>query len=133
MLMSRENVEVVRSAFEAWNEGDLEGVIAQITPETEFIPLRSQLEGVPYRGPDGMRQFARDAEEEWEYLRIDTDEFHAVGDRVLMLGHFDARGRGSGMDLRFPVGWVATLRDGKITHLRTYSDQEEARQAVGLS
>ena len=130
--MSRQNVEVVRRAFEAWNAGDLEGVIALITPETEFIPLRSQLDGDPYQGADGMRRFARDAQDEWEHLRIDPGEFHDLGDRVLMLGHFDARGRGSGMDVRFPVGWVARLRDGKITRLQTYSDPKEALEAVGL-
>jgi ketosteroid isomerase-like protein len=130
--MSRANVEVVRRAFEAWNAGELDGVGQLLTPETEFIPLRSQLEGAPYRGPEGVRQYARDAAEEWEFLRISPDEFHDLGERVLMLGHFDARARVSGMDVRFPVGWVARLRGGKITHLRTYSDQQEAREAAGL-
>jgi ketosteroid isomerase-like protein len=130
--MSRENVEIVRSAFDAWNAGDVDSIAALMTPETEFIPLRSQLEGDSYRGPEGMHQFARDAAEEWEFLRIDPDEFHDVGDRVLMLGHFDGRGRASGMDVRFPVGWVAQLRDRKIVHLRTYSDPQEALEAVGL-
>ena len=127
-----ENVEIVRKAFEAWNEGDLDGVIALMTPDTEFLPLRTQLDGSPYRGGEGMRQFALDANEEWEYLRIDPDEFHELGDCVVMLGHFDALGRGSKMEIRFPVGWVAHLSDGKITHLRTYSDPHEALRSAGL-
>jgi ketosteroid isomerase-like protein len=130
--VSQENVEVVRRAFVAWNAGDLEGVGDLLTAETEFIPLRSQLEGAAYQGPEGMRQFARDAAEEWEFLRISPDEFHDLGDRVLLLGHFDAQARGSGMHIRFPVGWVARLSGGKIVHLRTYSDQQEALEAVGL-
>jgi ketosteroid isomerase-like protein len=130
--MSGANVEVVRRAFEAWNAGDLDGVAELLTSETEFIPLRSQLEGAPYRGPEGIRQYARDAAEEWEFLRISPDEFHDLGDRVLMLGHFDARTRGSGMDVRFPVGWIARLSGGKLVHLRTYSDHREALEAAGL-
>jgi uncharacterized protein len=131
--MSQENVEVVRRAWERWNAGDLDSLVELIIPETEFIPLRSQLEGVSYRGPEGMRQFARDAAEEWEFLRVSPAEFRDLGDRVLLLGHFDARGRGSGMDIRFPVGWVMQLRDGKIIHIRTYSDPQEALEGVGLS
>ncbi len=123
---------MVRNAFEAWNAGDLDAVIESLLPDAEFIPLRSQLEGASYRGAEGMRQFARDAQDEWEFLNILPDEFHDLGDRVLMLGHFDARGRGSKMDVHFPVAWIAQLRDGKIMHLRTYSDQQEALKAVGI-
>jgi uncharacterized protein len=130
--MSRENVETLRRAFEAWNAGDLDGVARLFSPQAEFIPLRSLLEGVPYRGPDGIRQFARDAAEEWEFLRVTPDEFRDLGDRVLMLGHFDGRGRASGMDVRFPVGWVAEVFEGKITRMRSYSDPHEALAAVGL-
>jgi ketosteroid isomerase-like protein len=49
--VSQENVRVVRRAFEAWNAGDLEGVGELLTADTEFIPLRSQLEGAAYQGP----------------------------------------------------------------------------------
>jgi ketosteroid isomerase-like protein len=130
--MSRENVEILRRAFEAWNAGDVEGILELITPETEFIPIRSVLEGGSYRGPEGIRQFTRDAAEEWEFLRILPDEFRDLGERVLMLGHFDGRGRGSGMDIRFPVGWVARLSGGKIVHICTYPDPQQALEAVGL-
>ena len=68
--MSQENVEIVRAAFEAWNAGDLERVIELVDPELEFVPFRSQLDGAPYVGADGMRQFARDSAEEWEYVQI---------------------------------------------------------------
>jgi ketosteroid isomerase-like protein len=130
--VSQENVDVVRKAFEAWNAGDLDGIIQLITPDAEFIPLRVQLEGDAYRGPEGIRQFARDAANEWEFLRISSDQFRDLGERVLMLGHFDGRGRGSRMDIRFPVGWVARLSGGKIAHLRTYSDPQQALEAAGL-
>jgi uncharacterized protein len=130
--MSLRNVEVVRHAFEAWNAGDVDAIAELITPKAEFIPLRAQLEGVPYRGAEGVRQFASDSAEEWEFLRISFDEFRDLGQRVLVLGHFDGRARGSGMDIRFPVGWVARLSAGKIAHVRTYSDQHQALEAVGL-
>jgi ketosteroid isomerase-like protein len=128
--VSEENVELVRSAFDAWNSGDMEGVIERCDPEVEFHPLRAQLEGAPYRGAEGMRQFARDMLEEWEFLRVLTDELRDCGERVLVLGHFDAKGRASGMDLRFPVGWVARVREGRIRELRTYSSQDDALAAV---
>jgi hypothetical protein len=101
-----------------------------VASDVEFIPLRVPLEGSAYRGPEGVRQFASDAAEEWEFLRISSDEFRDPGEFVLMLGHFDGRGRGSGMDIRFPVGWVARLSEAKIVHPRTYSDPPRS-PAVG--
>ena len=36
--MSQENVEIVRQAIEAFNEGDVEGSIADLAPEFEYVP-----------------------------------------------------------------------------------------------
>ena len=130
--MSQENVETVRSAFEAWNAGDLDRVVELVDPELEFVPFRSQLDGAPYVGADGMRQFARDSAEEWEYVQIVPHEFRYAGDRVLVLGRYDARGRASGVDVEFPAAWVAQLRNGRIVHLRSYSDRDAALEAAGL-
>jgi ketosteroid isomerase-like protein len=130
--MSRENVEVVRRAFEAWNAGDLERVVELVDPQLEFIPFRSQLHGAPYFGADGMRQFARDAGDEWEYLQIVPHEFRDAGERVLLLGRYDARGRASGVEVQFPAAWVARMRNGKIVHLRSYEDRDTALEAAGL-
>ena len=128
-----DDVEILRRSFEAWNAGDLETLIGMLHPEFEFVPLRSQLDGGAYRGPESMHQFAADTAEEWEYLRIVSDEFQEAGEAILMLGRFNARTRGSGMEIEFPCGWVARMTDGKVRYLRTYSDAQEAREAVGLS
>lgn len=131
--VASDDVEILRRAFETWNAGEIDQLVEMLDPDFEFLPLRSQLDGAAYRGPEGMRQFAEDVAEEWEYLRIISEEFREVGEQILMLGRFDARGRGSGMDIQFPCGWVARLTDGKLAYLRTYSDPQEALVAVGLS
>ena len=130
--MSRSNVDLVREAFEAWNSGDVDRVIELVDADFEFIPFRSQLDGAPYIGAEGLRQFARDSAEEWDHLRIVIDELREAGDRVLLLGRYDARGRASGVAVEFPAAWVAHVRDGRIAHLRSYSDREAAIAAAGL-
>lgn len=132
-MPGEEDVELVQRAFEAWNAGDLDAMLEMVHPDFEFLPLRSQLDGAAYCGREGMRQFAADAAEEWEHLRVVPDEFRVVGEFVVMLGRFDARGRVSGMDIEFPCGWVARTRDGKLAYLRTYSDPQEALKAAGAA
>ena len=124
--MSQTEVEIVRAALDAYNRRDLQAVLEVIDPDAEFIPLRSVLEGTPYRGHDGMRKFFEETGEEWDELRIEGEEWRDLGDRVLVIGHFRARGRSSGVELHTPAAWLASLRDGRIVYLRAYSDVEEA-------
>jgi len=131
--MSQENVEVVRRCLEAWNRGDLDAWVELFDEQAEFFALRSQLEGEPYRGHEGLRQFLVDFDGEWEYVRFSRLEIRDAGEQVVALAQWDARGRASGIELHVPVGLVATVRRGRIINLRFFSDPEEALKAVGLS
>jgi ketosteroid isomerase-like protein len=131
--MSQENVQVARSAIDAWNAGDIEALAELFDADAEFRPFRSQLEGTSYVGPPGVHQFARDAAEEWDFLRIDAAEYREVEDeQVLILGHMEGRGRASGMDLRVPAAWVMRFKSARLVALRAYSKYEDALEAVGL-
>ena len=123
---------MLRELFAAWNVADLDRLFELVDPDVEVLPIRWQLEGTSYRRPEGIRQMAQDTAAEYEFIRVMPDEFRLAGEEVLMLGHFDARGRASGIDLRFPVAWIARFRLGKLTYLRAYLNIDEAVEAAGL-
>jgi ketosteroid isomerase-like protein len=125
-----ENVEVVRRGLEAFNRRDVPALMETCDPDVEFFPLRALLEGISYRGEEGLRKVMA---EEWTELRVEAQEFREVGDRVLTLGLLHARGRASGIETAWPMGWVSEMRDGRVLRLRTYTDQQEALRAVGLA
>jgi hypothetical protein len=55
--MSRENVEAIRRAYEAYNRGDLESMVVDIAPEFEYettgaVPGTRSV----YRGPEGWTE-----------------------------------------------------------------------------
>jgi ketosteroid isomerase-like protein len=91
------------------------------------------LEGLAYRGHDGLRHFIDDLTLDWERVRFEVSEIRDAGDNALVLIRFQGRGRASGADLDVPVGIVGKVREGKITEARMYSDPDEALEAVGLS
>ena len=130
--MSEENVELALSAFDAWNRGNYEAWIEAFDSECEFLPLRAQLEGQPYRGHDGLRQFTRDLTDEWENVRFGVSEIRDAADQLVVLLRFKGRGRISQAELDLPIGVVATVREGKILRVRMYSDPAEALEAAGL-
>lgn len=130
--MPEQNVETIRQGLEAFNRADIPAIMETCDPDAEFVPLRAVLEGVTYKGEEGLRKFFAETSEEWSMLRIEPQEFRAAGDRVLFLGRFQARGRASGVEVDVPAAWVFDMRAGKVLRLQAYTDQEEAVAAAGL-
>jgi ketosteroid isomerase-like protein len=130
--MSRENVEIVRRSFEAFNARDVDELVGLSDPDGEWLPFRAQLEGIVYRRHDGIRQFVRDVDEDWEAFRIDPLEFHDRGERVAVIGRVRAQGRESTVDIDSIAGFVVELRRGRIRRLTSHSNPEAALEAAGL-
>ena len=81
-----------------------------------------------------MRRWVEDLGHDWEVFETHQEEFLPAGDRVLVLGHWHARARGSRVELKGqPASWVIDLRDGKVARLQTFTDRVEALEAAGLS
>src|SRR4051794_41332901 len=108
--MSKENVELARQAYEAWNSGDLEWFLDHMTEDFEFRPGLgfSDLSAV-YRGKEGWRRFAETWREAWEDITVRVERIEEVDDRIVALLTFDGKGRGSGVEVSIRVGQVATV------------------------
>jgi uncharacterized protein len=134
--MSQDNVEVVRAAIEAMNREDAEALVAMLHPEIEWHMAIQQLlvgETGVYHGHHGIGEYFRDMDEAFEEVQVDCPDIRDLGDRVVALGSFRARGRGSGAEIESPVGAVVDMRAGRATRVLTYLDPTEALEAVGLS
>ncbi len=131
--MSQENVEIALAAAEAWNRGDREALVALFDEEAEFYPFRAQLEGEAYGGHDGLERFIREVAEDFDNVRFEIDEARGASEQVVGIGRFRARGRASGVDLNVPLGVLTKVREGKIIHMRFFSEPADALEAAGLS
>jgi ketosteroid isomerase-like protein len=67
-------------------------------------------------------------------LAISTEwsEFRDLGDRVLAFGHLRARGHESGVEVDSPMGWVITVRRGKLIKAEGFLSRADALEAAGL-
>src|SRR5690242_4107238 len=130
--MSGGNVEVAKRAFEAFAQRDVDAVVEVMDEEIEFLPVTANLTtgGVPYRGHEGMARYMEDVARVWDELRVYPSEYRDLGGTVVALGRI--HGRGGGMIIDRPTGWVWRFRDGKIVFGRVYASQEEALKAAGL-
>ena len=125
--MSRENVEIVRRAYDALNRRDLEATREFTHPNAVF---RTTVE--TFRGHDGLTEWVRKVDEILEGYRLTVDEIIDAGDRVLAFTHQSARGKGSGIEIEHHVAHVWTIQDGRVTAFQAFTDRSEALEAVGL-
>ena len=109
-------------------------MVALVHEDLEFVPITAAMEGRTYTGHAGVRQFMEDLDAYWEFFDTIQEEWHDLGDRVVALGYWHARGRASGVEIHGqPAVWLAYIRDGKIARWRTYTDVAEGLEAAGLS
>ena len=131
--MSQENVELVRQGFARWNRGDYEFFFDFTAPDVELLSRFGSLTGEPYRGHRGVREWLADIQQSFERFELWLDDVRDLGDDVLALGGIELRARGSGLDLKEPMGWVFEFREGRLARMRFYAQPAQALEAVGLS
>jgi ketosteroid isomerase-like protein len=127
-------VEIVKRAMDAFSRRDADLIADLTTPDFEWFPaLPGNVEGGGYRGGEGIETYLREIRDTWEELRVVGDEFRDLGDRVLVLGRAEGRGRGSGAPVDTSHAFVVELRGDKMWRVRTYLDHGEALRAAGLA
>ena len=130
--MSQENVELVQGLYRAFNRRDMTSLLALLDPEVEWVPVLAVLEGRVYRGHDDVRRWVEELASDWESFEVSYDEIRDLGDRVLVFGHWRARGRASGGESEQPGTWLYEIKGGKVVRLQTFTNRDEALAAVGL-
>jgi uncharacterized protein len=131
--MAEADFDLIRKAWAAASRGDITGQLEYLAPDIEIVPFGASIEGMVYRGHEGVRAWwEREIVTNWKVFETRPEEFRRVGDRILVFGHWVARGRTSGVDLDVPATWVVDVRDGKIVRWQTYTDRAEALEALGV-
>ncbi len=125
--MSREDVEVVRTIYDAVNRRDLSAVLDLIAPDIE---VRTTVE--TYRGVDGIATFIEEVDRTFENYTLTVGEAADTGDLIVVGVRQRGRGRASGVDIDHDFTHVWTFHEGRATRLRAFTNRAEALEAVGL-
>jgi ketosteroid isomerase-like protein len=123
--MSHENVEVVRSIYEAWAEN--RSAARFIEEDMEYVNPPDAVEPGTKRG----RRYLAAAREVWPDLHIEPERFVDAGDDVVVIATMRGRG-GSGLETQWRQGYIWTIRNGKAICFRWFNDPQDALKAAGL-
>jgi ketosteroid isomerase-like protein len=133
--MTSANVDLVRSIYSAWEQGDWSSA-EWADPEIEYVIADGPSPG-RWTGLSGIAEATREAISVWENFRIEVDEDRELDDeRVLVLYRFGGRGKTSGLDLgqmQAKGAYVFHVHGGKVARFVIYWDRERALTDLGLS
>ena len=127
--MSQENVEIVRSMIETWDDHGFDATIEAFDPDVEVVDLQSAI-GMRDRGrgPEDLRRLA----EQWMHIfddwRVEVlDLTDLGGEWVMAYVRFHGVGRDSGIPVSNLQFELYRLVDGRITQMHVgFHDREEA-------
>ncbi len=133
--MNTHIIEGIRRAYDAFSRGDIQGAVeaVDLAPDILWSEPEDFYAGGTYRGPQGVAEYLTLSYEASEKVQSLPEEILEVGDKIVVLVHFQAWPKGGGQMREGRIADVYTVQDGKIVQMQAYSDPEEARKAVGLS
>ena len=119
--MSQQDVTTMRSAYEAFNRGDIPGALSAFDPQIEWQ------EPGGGRAPRGIFQGSESVGNDvfatvpahFDEFRADPDQFIDAGDHVVVVGHFRGRAK-SGQQFDAPFAHVWAMRTGKAVRFHNY-------------
>jgi PAS domain S-box-containing protein len=111
-------VRAVRAAFQAFEERDVAAAQALCHPDLVLRPLRSRRVGGPYCGLEGIADYCREVEANWDALTLHPSAYWTTEASVIAFGRVVAVA--SGHRHTMDAMWVSRFRDGLIVSVDVF-------------
>jgi ketosteroid isomerase-like protein len=134
-MMASDSDRIPDLAIAAFNERDIEGIVALAHPEIviELFGGFADLMGDRFEGHDGVRRYYTDWFATFETMRVELEELVPAHGCTVAMTRLTATAEGSESEVVIPGAIVYEFRDGKILRAGFYYDRSEALQAAGLA
>lgn len=121
--MSQENVEMMQSLYEAFNQGDIHTVLGKMDESITW----KEADGDAYVGPEAVLDgLFNSLGDNWDEFKVTPEEFLDADDHIVTLGTYTGINRATGVSLRLPFAHVWGLNDGQLVRFQEYSVQRQA-------
>lgn len=118
--MENGNTALARSAYEAFDRGDVATVISAMSSDIELNVPQVLPQGGTAKGHEEVGQFFERLATKWQEFGIDIDALVESGDRVLAIGR--AHGTLDGVETGYGFVHSWTVRDGALARFDEYVD-----------
>jgi ketosteroid isomerase-like protein len=129
--VAREKIEIVRSVYDRWGEGDFK-TDALFDPHVVFVLPRGFPDSGTYCGNDAIADYTRGFLEPWTHITIEAEDLVPAGDSVLATVLQRGVGDASGAATEFRYFQLWSFRGDTVIRLENFRDRDEALAAAGL-
>jgi ketosteroid isomerase-like protein len=119
--------EIVRAVIDAYNERDMDAMLARFDSNVVWHTTPGFLWPGPYRGREAVRELFEHWWQGWDTGYADAEELVEADDRVMVSVDVHGRSAGDGLDVHVELNWVFHVRDERIDLVRSYGSPAEAR------
>jgi ketosteroid isomerase-like protein len=137
--MPDENLEIVRRAYEFFNEWGVNpggesstDIPPLLHPEVEFHAYAGAPEAGVYQGREAVTEYHERVFEQFDRVRIDLEELLSAGEQVVVISRQHTIPKGSEAEIVQQVAEVWTIRDGMLAERKWFATRAEALEAAGL-
>jgi ketosteroid isomerase-like protein len=127
-----ENVELVRRAYEAWNEGGPESITQFMAEDFEFHDPPNLPDPRVVRGRDAVAAYLADQRKILGDMKLTIIDVRARGGTVAVRMEATIHGAESGIDVPGELSQVSEIADGRWQRTRGFLTWAEALEAAGL-
>lgn len=128
------NIELIRQVYDAFINADSERLLSYLAPDIAW--QEPEVPGLPFagkrQGRENVADFFRMVAEAQQMRDFRPGEFLADGERVVVIGHYEWTVRATGSDWGSDWVQIFTVRDGKVTAFREWTDTHRAVEAYQL-
>lgn len=130
--MRERNVDIVRTAIDAFNRGEVDAVLAMATEDIEVHASRDLANAGRFRGRRGFLDWLTQWLEAWDKFTVLLLDVEPVDDRhVLAMARQVGRGALSGIEIDMEVAQLFEVdSDGTIVRFQLHLRREEALAEV---
>jgi hypothetical protein len=133
--MEADNTKVVQAAYAAFGRGDIPTLLGYMADDIQWRPVLGTARHVPFsgerQGKASVAEFFKIVGESEDFEQFEPREFVAQGNTVVALGHYRAVSKATGKRFDADFAMVFTLRDGKVTSFREFTDSAGINAAFG--
>jgi ketosteroid isomerase-like protein len=131
--VSKENVEILRRAWEEVADGDIGIWFRASDPDIRVYPRPDEPDAADeYRGLDGLMEYITNWFGQWESYESEPLEMIDAGEHVLVIARERGRMTRTGTEVVENFTHSFVLRDGKIAEWHMYDSHADALKALGL-
>jgi ketosteroid isomerase-like protein len=122
--------DAIIASYEALNRDDIDAAMDALAEDAEWHESEVLPDTGVYEGRDAIRSFLTDFLASWERFHQTVEEVREEGDRVLVMIHLEATGRGSAADVDARYAHLWTVSGGRGVRVDAFYDRDEALAAL---